>query len=86
MSVSEHGREAQLMDDVKPVATLKELRDLSHTDPRYERLTILASCRLGGSQELPLHDHHEWLKIYAMATSEQDIVEQVNCCIPHLDE
>ncbi len=86
MSVSEHGREAQLMDDVKPVATLKELRDLSHTDPRYERLTILASCRLGGSQELPLHDHHEWLKIYAMATSEQDIVEQVNCCIPHLDD
>ena len=86
MSVSEHGQEAQSMDDVKPVATLKELRDLSHTDPRYERLTILASCRLGGSQELPLHDHHEWLKIYAMATSEQDIVEQVNCCIPHVDD
>lgn len=74
------------MDDVKPVATLKELRDLSQTDPRYERLTILASCRLGGSKELPLHDHHEWLKIYAMATSERDVVEQVNCCIPHVDD
>jgi hypothetical protein len=34
---------------------------------------------------LPLHDHHEWLRIYSMATSEQDIVEQINCCIPHVD-
>lgn len=66
---------------MKPVGTLKELRDLAGTDPRYEKLTILASCRLGGSEELPLHDHHEWLKIYAMATTEQDVVEQVNCCI-----
>ena len=74
------------MDGVKPVSTLKELRELSHADPRYERLTVLASCRLGGSEELPLHDHHEWLKIYAMATSERDIVEHVNCCIPHMDD
>jgi len=74
------------MDDVKPVATLRQLRDLAHTDPRYERLTVVASCRLGGSEELPLHDHHEWLKIYAMATSERDVVEHVNGCIPHVDE
>jgi len=66
---------------MKLVSTLKELRELARTDSRYEKLTILASCRLGGSEELPLHDHHEWLKIYAMATSEQDVVEQVNCCI-----
>ncbi|MFH1268049.1 MAG: hypothetical protein ABIK89_20215 [Planctomycetota bacterium] len=66
---------------MKPVSTLKELRERARTDSRYEKLTILASCRLGGSEELPLHDHHEWLKIYAMATTERDVVEQVNCCI-----
>lgn len=69
---------------MEPVTTLRQLRTLSATDPRYERLTILVSCRLGGREELPLHDHHEWLRIYAMATSEQDIVEQINCCIPHV--
>jgi hypothetical protein len=85
MGVLGRGREAEEMNGMKPVATLRELRELSHTDPRYERLTILASCRLGGREELPLHDHHEWLRIYSMATSEQDIVEQINCCIPHVD-
>jgi hypothetical protein len=69
---------------MKPVSTLMELRHLSRTDPRYEKLTILASRRLGGKEELPLHDHLEWLKIYAMATSEQDVLEQVNCCIPQV--
>ncbi|OHB83963.1 MAG: hypothetical protein A2V98_14155 [Planctomycetes bacterium RBG_16_64_12] len=69
---------------MKPVSTLRELRDLSATDLRYEKLTILASCRLGGREELPLHDHHEWLRIYALATTEQEVVEQVNCCIAHV--
>ena len=73
------------MNGIRPVGTLRELRDLSHADLRYEKLTIFASCRLGGRQELPLHDHHEWLRIYAMATSEQDVVEQVNCCIPQVE-
>ncbi len=69
---------------MKPVSSLRELRDLSTADPRYERLTVLASCRLGGREGLPLYDHLEWLRIYAMATSEQDVLEQVNCCIPQL--
>jgi hypothetical protein len=73
------------MSDMKPVSTLRELWDLSVTDLRYEKLTVLASCRLGGREELPLHDHHEWLKIYALATSEQDIVEHVNCFIPKVE-
>ncbi len=85
MSVSEQDREAGDMNGMKPIASLRELRKLSHSDPRYEQLTILASCRLGGSKELPLHDHHEWLRIYSMATSEQDIVEQINCCIPQVE-
>jgi hypothetical protein len=66
---------------MKPVNTLWELRDLARANPEYERLTILVSCRLGGKEGLPLADHLEWLRIYAMATSEQDVVEQVNCCI-----
>ncbi len=69
---------------MKPVSTLRELRHLSRADHRYGQLTVLASCQLGGREELPLEDHHQWLRIYAMATSEQEVVAQVNCCIPHL--
>jgi len=71
---------------MKPVATLRELRNLSGTDPRYKKLAIFASCQLGGKEELPVSDHIEWLKIYSMATTEQDVVDRVNECIPRLAE
>ncbi|MHC4401959.1 MAG: hypothetical protein ACYTG0_19990 [Planctomycetota bacterium] len=71
---------------MKPVNTLKELRKLSRNDPRYEKLAITVSCRLGGRDELPLADHLEWLRIYAMATTEQDVVDQVNCGIDQIGE
>ncbi len=69
-----------------PVSSLQQLRALSSTDSRYEKLTVLASSLLGGRKELDLHDHIEWLRIYAMATSEQEIVELVNDCIARLDQ
>jgi hypothetical protein len=71
---------------MNPVSSLQELRALSGTDHRYEKLTVLASSLLGGREELDLHDHIEWLRIYAMATSEQEIVELVNDCIAQVDE
>ena len=67
---------------MKPVTTLRELRNLAGTDPRYKEAAILASCQLGGKEELPLSDHIEWLKIYSMATTEQDVIDRVNQCIP----
>ena len=66
------------MNEIEPVSTLDELRRLSRKDPKYEKLAISASCKLGGRKELPLADHLEWLRIYAMATTEQEVVDQVN--------
>ena len=66
---------------MKPVSTLRELRDLSFADRRYEELTRVASCSLGAREDVSLHDHHEWLRIYALATTEEGVVEQVNSCI-----
>jgi hypothetical protein len=66
---------------MKPVSTLRELRDLSHTDSRYEELTRATSRSLGARDDVSLHDHHEWLRIYAMATTEEGVVEQVNAMI-----
>ena len=70
---------------MNPVSSIEQLRTLSRTDPRYEKLAILASSRLGGRDELTLHDHVEWLRIYAMATSEQEVVELVNGCIEQVE-
>jgi hypothetical protein len=70
---------------MKPVSSLQQLRSLSRTDLRYEKLAVLASSLLGGREELDLHGHVEWLRIYAMATSEQEIVELVNDCIAQVD-
>ena len=70
---------------MNPVSSLQQLRSLSGTDLRYEKLAVLASSRLGGSEELSLHDHIEWLRIYAMATSEQEVVELVNGWIAQVD-
>ena len=74
------------MNGMNPLGSLQELRSLSRTDVRYRKLAVLASSRLGGREELDLHDHHEWLKIYAMATTEQEVVEHVNGCIRHVEE
>ena len=70
---------------MNPVSSLQQLRSLSSTDLRYEKLAVLASSRLGGREEMDLHDHIEWLRIYAMATSEQAIVELVNDCIADVE-
>ena len=70
---------------MNPVISLQELRRLSQADLRYQKLTVLASSRLGGRAELDVHDHIEWLRIYAMATSEQEIVELVNACIAQVE-
>jgi len=71
---------------MNPVDTLRELRDLAHKDPRYAQLTRVASCSLGAREDVTLHDHHEWLKIYAMATTEEGVVGQVNSCIPRIGD
>jgi hypothetical protein len=70
---------------MKPVGTLRELWKLAATDPQYEQLTKVASCSLGAKQDIPLRDHQEWLRIYAMATTEEGVVEQVNSCIPRVE-
>ena len=70
---------------MNPVSSLHELRSLSAADRRYEKLAVFVSSRLGGREELTLHDHIEWLRIYAMATSEQEVVELVNGCIADVE-
>lgn len=68
---------------MKPVNTLSELRALSERDARYRELTIRASRLLGGRQDGPLETHQEWLRIYALATSEQYVLGQVNVLLPN---
>jgi hypothetical protein len=70
---------------MKPVSTLTELRSLSGSDPHYEALTILASRELGGRAEASLEEHQEWLRIYALATAEEHVVERVNRLMPQID-
>jgi hypothetical protein len=71
---------------MNPVSSLRELRSLSETDPRYEALTKIASQSLGARDDVSLHDHHEWLRIYALATTEEGVVAQVNSCIPQVGD
>ena len=66
---------------MKPVTALSELRALSQTDTRYQELTIRASRLLGGRQEDPLETHQEWLRLYAMATSEEYVLGELNVLI-----
>jgi tRNA U34 5-methylaminomethyl-2-thiouridine-forming methyltransferase MnmC len=75
-----------MSQDMKPVSTLRELRSLSETDPRYEALTKIASQSLGARKDVSLHDHHQWLRIYALATTEEGVVAQVNSCIPQVGD
>lgn len=70
---------------MKPVRTLNELRSLSSVDPHYGELTILASRTLGGREDASLEDHQQWLRINAMATAEEEVVNTVNLLIPKLD-
>jgi hypothetical protein len=70
---------------VKPVRTLNELRSLSDVDPHYGELTILASRKLGGRRDASLEDHQQWLRINAMATAEEEVVNTVNLLIPQLE-
>jgi hypothetical protein len=71
---------------MKPVTSLRELRDLSYADSRYEKVTIAASTSLGAREDVSLHDHLEWLRIYAFATSEQGVIDQINSLIPQNDQ
>jgi len=68
----------RLLDKVN---SLRELEQLSRSDPRYRKLAIIASRNLGGTHgEEDWDQAMRWLHTNAMETTEKGVVGEVNFC------
>ena len=61
------------------VHSLAELFQLAHTDDKYRQLLMISAQNLGGDPKT-VQGAEQWLRINAMETSEEGVVEEINFC------
>lgn len=69
---------------IPKVTSLGDLRQRAATDPRYERLAIVAANNLGGAAK-NRDAAMRWLATNANETDERGVVAEVNFCRDFID-
>jgi hypothetical protein len=63
---------------IAPVMSLAQLRTKANTDPKYRSLAIFAAETLGYNPNGNLDEAMRQLRVEALETSEDEVIEEVN--------
>ena len=70
------------MKKLAPIQSLAQLNTKAQRDERYKNLAIVAANNLGGAvKEGDYQSAIRWLKVSAMESDEDGVVEEVNFCL-----